>query len=93
VLKVRGESMFNPNGRPSFADGDLIFVDPDRRAEHGSLVVVKLESSSEATFKRLVIDEGRMLLQSLNPSWPERIIPINEKAVICGVVILKSEII
>jgi SOS-response transcriptional repressor LexA len=30
VLRVRGESMHNPHVRPSFADGDLIFVDPDR---------------------------------------------------------------
>lgn len=91
VLRVRGESMFNPNGRPSFQQGDLIFVDPDRHAEHGALVVVRLDDDKEATFKKLVIEGERKYLRALNPAWPEPIIKINGNATICGVVIFKGE--
>lgn len=91
VLRVRGESMFNPYGRPSFMDGDLIYVDPERPAEHGSLVVVRLDDEREATFKKLVIDGSRRYLKALNPAWPQPMIEINGNATICGVVIFKGE--
>ncbi|MEF8708268.1 MAG: LexA family transcriptional regulator [Candidatus Accumulibacter propinquus] len=91
VLRVRGESMHNPHVRPSFADGDLIFVDPDRDAMHGSMVVVRLDDKREATFKRLVIEGDRRYLRALNPAWPDPIIQINGNATLCGVVILKAE--
>lgn len=91
VLRVRGESMFDPHGRPSFQDGDLIFVDPERQAEHGSLVVVRLDDDKEATFKKLVVEGEHRYLRALNPAWPEQIIQINGNATICGVVIFKGE--
>lgn len=91
VLRVRGESMFNPYGRPSFQEGDLIFVDPDREPTNGSLVVVRLDDSKEAMFKKLVIEGDKCYLRALNPAWPEPIIPIDEDATICGTVIFKGE--
>ena len=91
VLRVRGESMFNPHGRPSFQDGDLIFVDPERPAEHGSLVVVRLDDDREATFKKLVVEGDRRFLRALNPAWPEPMMQINGNATICGTVIFKGE--
>lgn len=91
VLRVRGESMFNPHGRPSFQDGDLIFVDPERPAEHGSLVVVRLDDAKEATFKKLVIEGERRYLRALNPAWPEPMMQVNGNATICGTVIFKGE--
>jgi SOS-response transcriptional repressor LexA len=91
VLRVRGESMLNPAGRPSFQDGDLIFVDPDRQAEQGSLVVVRLEDEHEATFKKLVIEGDQKYLRALNPAWPQPIMRVNGNATICGVVISKLE--
>ena len=91
ALRVRGESMFDPTGRKSFKDGDIIFIDPDRCADNGSLVVCKLVDSDEATFKQLVIEGSERYLKALNPSWPERIIKINGNAAICGVVIGKFE--
>jgi SOS-response transcriptional repressor LexA len=93
VLKVRGESMFNPHGRPSFIDGDLIFVDPDRQPEHGSLVVVRMDDAKDATFKKLMIEGDRKYLRALNPAWPEQIIQIDGNATICGVVIFKGEML
>lgn len=91
VLRVRGESMFNPHGRPSFADGDLIFVDPDRAADHGALVIVRLDEAKEATFKRLIVEGDYRYLKALNPAWPEPMIQVNGHATICGVVIAKME--
>lgn len=91
VLRVRGESMLNPNGRPSFQDGDLIFVDPDLQAKNGSLVVVQLDDEQEATFKKLVIEGERRYLRPLNPAWPEQVVQITGDATICGVVSFKGE--
>lgn len=91
VLKVRGESMFNPHAKKSFREGDLIYIDPDRHADNGALVVAKLEDSNEATFKQLIIEGERRYLKAINPAWPEPIMSINGNASICGVVIFKGE--
>lgn len=88
-LRVRGESMFNPGGSPSYANGDIIFVDPDRDARPGDRVVVRMEDHQEATFKQLVVEDGRMLLKALNPEWTPRYIEVNGHATITGVVIGK----
>jgi len=88
-LTVRGDSMHNPDGRPSYAEGDIIFVDPDRDAIHGDRVIVRLDDQQEATFKQLLIEDGRKVLKALNPNWPNRYIPINGNATICGVIIGK----
>ncbi|MFK7701765.1 LexA family protein [Pseudomonas caspiana] len=92
ALRVRGLSMFNPHERRSFRDGDIIYVDPQRDPENGSLVIAKLIDSDEATFKQLVIEGSRRFLRPLNPTWPEPVIEIPPDAVICGVVISKVEI-
>lgn len=89
AVKVRGDSMNNPGGRPSYADGDIIFVDPSREAKHGDRVIVHLDDQAEATFKQLLIEDGRKLLKALNPEWSPRYIQINGNATIKGVVIGK----
>jgi SOS-response transcriptional repressor LexA len=86
AVKVRGLSMYNPAGKPSFSEGDIIFCDPERRAINKSLVICRLDDQPEATFKRLLIEDGVKMLEALNPSWPQRIIKINGNATICGVV-------
>lgn len=92
ALRVRGLSMFNPHERRSFRDGDIIFVDPAKDFENGSLVVAKLADSKEATFKQLVVEGERKFLKPLNPSWPDPIIELPNDATICGVVVSKVEI-
>ena len=89
ALRVKGMSMYNPMGKHTYSDGDIIFVDPEKDAVNGSRVVVRLEDSKEATFKQLVIEGEKMYLMALNPSWPEKFIEINGNATICGVVIGK----
>lgn len=91
ALIVRGISMFDPTGIYSFKDGDTVFVDPDRDARHRSLVIARLDDKYEPTFKQLIIEDDQRLLQALNPSWPNRIICVNENWSICGVVIGKVE--
>lgn len=92
ALRVRGLSMFNPHERRSFRDGDIIFVDPAKDFENGSLVIAKLADSKEATFKQLVLEGDRQFLKPLNPSWPDPIIELPDDALICGVVVSKVEI-
>lgn len=92
ALTVRGESMYNPHGPRSFRPGDIIYVDPMREPENGSLVIAKLVDDQESTFKQLIIEGRSRYLKALNPSWPEPFIAINEEVVICGVVISKLEV-
>ena len=86
ILKVRGASM-----EPEYHDGDWIYVDPDKQYINGSHVVVRQEDSDEATFKRLIIEGDKMLLEAINPHWPERIVPVNGDATIVGVVIFSGK--
>jgi SOS-response transcriptional repressor LexA len=84
ALRVSGISM-----EPKYQHGDIIFVDPDVPAEHGSNVVVRLDDENQATFKQLVVEDGRKYLRPLNPDWQPRMIPINGNATICGVAVGK----
>jgi len=88
VLRVRSTSM-----EPKFHEGDLIFVDPNASADHGKYVVIRLDESNEATFKQLIIEEGKRYLKALNPDWPNRIIEVDEEATICGVIVFKGEVV
>lgn len=85
AVRVVGDSMENPNGKPTYPQGSIIIVDPDQEARHGKAVIVRLEDSKEATFKQLIIDGDRRYLKPLNPRYP--IMEINSNATICGVVV------
>ncbi len=85
-LRVRGLSMYNPAGEPSFNENDLVLVEPQSHVDSGSLVVVLLDDNTEATFKQLIIEDGKKYLRALNPDWPNRIVQVNGNATICGVV-------
>lgn len=89
ALRVHGESMHDPVGPASFSDGDIIIVDPDKTPENKSYVVVRQNGNMEATFKQLIIESGEKMLKALNPSWPNRIIPMTEETELCGVVIAR----
>jgi len=85
ALRVVGDSMENPNGRPTYPQGSIIIVDPDRESRHGNAVIVRLEDSKEATFKQLIVEGGVQYLKPLNPRYP--IMKIGSNASFCGVVV------
>jgi len=89
ALRLSGESMQDPHGPISFYDGDIVFFDPARVASNNSFVAVKESDGPEATFKQLIVESNKEYLKALNPDWPNRIIPITEDTVICGVAICK----
>lgn len=92
ALRVRGDSMTNPNGEPTFPNGCVIVVEPeaidtlDKLASSPitSFIIVKREGDDEATFKQLVRDSGKYWLKPLNPQYP--MIELKEGDVLCGVV-------
>ncbi len=67
ALRVRGESMKTPDGKPSYANGNIIYVDPDQEGVSGNRIITRLDDRCEATFKQLVEEDGKRLLQALNP--------------------------
>lgn len=83
-LDVKGDSMTAPAGL-SIPEGMAILIDPEVEARNGKLVVAKLDSENEATFKKLVVDAGRKFLKPLNPQYP--MTEINGNCRIIGVVV------
>lgn len=83
AVRVRGVSM-----EPKFADGDIIFVDPDVSATHGKRVIAQLEG--EMVFRELVLDGDRRFLTMLNNNFPgNRFTELPPTAHIVGVVVGK----
>ncbi len=85
ALRIIGDSMTNPNGAPSFPEGTIIIVDPERNAQPGKFVVVRQNAGSECTFKQLVRDAGKHYLKPLNPRYP--LLEMLPDAVISGVLV------
>jgi SOS-response transcriptional repressor LexA len=81
ALRVKGDSMVNPNGAPSFPEGFILVIEPEMDVSPGDFVVAK--NGDEATFKQLIKDGGDWYLKPLNPRYPLK--PLGEAKVI-GVV-------
>lgn len=84
ALRVNGDSMVNPHGFPSIPPGAVVIVDPDIQPDNGKIIVARLEDSTEATLKKLVIDGPNRYLMALNPNYGP--IQINGNCTIVGVV-------
>jgi len=90
VLRVRGTSMTAPGeARHTFPEGTLLFVHPDLEAVPGKFVIVA-RNGNEATFKRLIIEEGELFLEALNPAWQPRYVRLESDHHICGVVVFSG---
>lgn len=83
ALRVKGDSMTNPYGWPSFPEGMIIIVEPEMDFLPNDFVIIK-NGDDEATFKQLVKDGSAYYMKPLNPRYP--ILPLPEDAVFCGVV-------
>ena len=84
ALRVMGDSMTSFTGGKSIPEGSVVIVDPDLAAEHGKVVVARLDDNAEATLKQLVIDGGQKYLKPFNHNYP--MMPINGNCTIIGVV-------
>lgn len=83
-LQVRGDSMTAPTGL-SIPEGMLVLIDTEAYVEPGKLVVAKLRSKNEATFKKLVEEDGTRYLRPLNPDY--KTIECGEDCTIIGVAV------
>ncbi|KJP58486.1 prophage repressor protein [Klebsiella aerogenes] len=85
-LKVKGHSMTAPQGStPSFPEGMLILVDPDKAecVKSGDFCVAQL--NGEVTFKVFQMYGGKPLLEPLNPRYEN--IPVTDGFRILGKVV------
>jgi SOS-response transcriptional repressor LexA len=89
ALQVRGESMVNPRGEPSFPPGTTIIVEPELQADNGALIIAQVDGEPETTFKKLVTDGGRHFLVPLNPQYPT--LPVDRNIRVCGIVVAVAE--
>ena len=80
ALMVLGDSML-----PEFSEGEVIVIEPDGLAAHGSFVLAWCD---EWIFRQLVRDGEGWRLHALNPAYPD--IPIRDLGAVRGVVIQKS---
>lgn len=89
MLRVYGKSMENPGGRYSFPDGMILHVNPSMEPMPGQFVIVRRESTKEATFKKYVLIEGVPFLEAINPDWPRELkyLALQPGDVWCGVVV------
>lgn len=85
-LQLDGDSM-DDGSSDAYRDGEIIFVDPDARAEPGRDVVIRTPEN-KTTFKRLKQDSEGMYLLGLNG---KKIIRVPEGTVFCGVVIFSGK--
>jgi SOS-response transcriptional repressor LexA len=82
ALMVLGDSM-----APEFQEGEIIVIEPDGHAQHGSYVLAQV--NGEYTFRQLQEHEGRWRLTALNPRYPDVEIP--DLSPVKGVVIQKQK--
>ena len=85
ALRVVGDSMFDPYEKRSLNEGMIVIVDPEKPAQHRSMVVARLANSDKATVKELVIDGDSQFLRPFNRQYA--IINVTEGVVIIGVVV------
>lgn len=86
VVRVKGYSMTAPAGvSQSFPQGTLLFVNPDAEPMPGKFVIVR-RNGNEATFKKLILVDGELYLEALNPDWPNRFAKVHPGDRFSGVV-------
>lgn len=89
LLRVHGKSMENPGGKYHFPEGMILHVNPDLDPVPSQFVVVRRESTKQATFKRYVLLDGQPYLEAINPDWPRdmKYLKLEKGDAWCGVVV------
>lgn len=83
-LKVKGDSMY-----PKYYDGDVVIVRKQSTFESGQDCVVYI-NGYDATLKRVVLEDDRIIIQPLNNAYTPRSYALNDEAcpvTIAGVVV------
>lgn len=88
-LTIEDESMYNPGGPKSYAEGEVIAVDPDKIPRNRSTVAVRIGNAERAVLRQLLTDGDTMMLKALNPSWPNGLIELPVDAKVIGTVVGK----
>ena len=81
ALRVKGESMVGTG----INDGDIALVHQTPVAEDGDIVVAMMDG--EATLKRLLRKEGRVVLHAENPEFKDLVVRPNVEFNLAGVVV------
>ena len=69
ALRCRGESMIDAGVH----DGDIVFVRQQPEVDNGQIAAVLVGGAeSEATLKRVYVDNGVLTLQAANPAFPPK---------------------
>lgn len=76
-LRAEGDSM-----EPKISEGDLVLIHRQEEVENGELAVVIIDGE-EGTLKRFIKRDGAVILQSINPNYPPRIIFGEELKNVC----------
>lgn len=76
-LRAEGDSM-----EPKISDGDLVLIHRQEEVENGELAVVII-NGEEGTLKRFIQKDGAVILQSINPNYPPRVIFGEELKNVC----------
>ncbi|WP_048763294.1 LexA family protein [Acinetobacter sp. 243_ASPC] len=87
ALIVKGASM-----EPDFKPDEFIYINPTYQIDElntGALVVMACDGDSEATFKKLISEDGNYYLQPLNPNWKPQLIPLDHTCRLVGKVVGK----
>lgn len=67
AIKVRGDSMY-----PKIEDGDIVIVCKDMEYDDWKIVVARIDED-EAVVKRLRIYTEKLVLESINPEYQDRV--------------------
>lgn len=70
ALRVQGDAMESPHGRPTYPDGCIIIVDPDVEPVSGKRVVARLPGQVQLVFREWIVDGSVRYLRPLNRQYP-----------------------
>jgi len=89
LLQVKGVSML-----PRFAEGDLVFVDPEADPlKHQGFCLALRAGDDEPMLRQVFQEAGRKYLRVLNTAFPEPIMKIDDSIEILAAVICKVEVV
>jgi len=82
ALVVRGDSM-----ETDYMDGSIVFYKRQETVENGELAIVEIDGDG-VTFKKVIFDyeNQQLILRSLNPDYPDRVLKDEEYRIIGKVV-------